>query len=303
MFAGCTAGSFRTDRGLVCLLSGIPGQPTTSLIRYTRKLPGLPALPRRLRELGYRTTAVHGGDLSIMHKADYYLASGHDRLISESELPRGLDKGKWGVHDGPVFDILLEQIEYLTAKGEPWFTTFQTLSSHEPFVVPYQRLDDPVENSFAYTDAALGEFMDKLRQTPAWKDTLVIVVADHGYNISHHPVDRQAYAHIPIVFSGGAVKGPMRIETMMSQTDLAATLLGQMGLGHEEFEYSRDVLADTYVNHSAFHTFNNGFLYIDPTGATLYDNVADAAVKGADTERERKGQAILQTVYADLAKR
>ncbi|MDE6418461.1 MAG: sulfatase-like hydrolase/transferase, partial [Duncaniella sp.] len=106
MFAGCTAGSFRTDRGLVCLLSGIPGQPTTSLIRYTRKLPGLPALPRRLRELGYRTTAVHGGDLSIMHKADYYLASGHDRLISENELPHGLDKGKWGVHDGPVFDIL-----------------------------------------------------------------------------------------------------------------------------------------------------------------------------------------------------
>ena len=303
VFTQCTAGSFRTDRGLVCLLGGIPGQPTTSLIRYTRKLAGLPALPRRLHELGYHTTAIHGGDLAIMHKADYYLASGHERLISQNELPKGLDKGKWGVHDGPVFEILSEQTEHLARQDRRWFATFQTLSSHEPFVVPYKRLDDPVENSFAYTDHALGRFMDRLKASEAWKDTLVIIVADHGYNISHLPVDRRAYAHIPLVMAGGAVKGPARIDTMMSQTDLAATLLGQMGLPHDEFRYSRDVLADTYTAPSAFHTFNNGFLFIDPTGATLYDNVAERAVKDADPERERKGKAILQTLYADLAKR
>ena len=87
LFTRCDAGSFRTDRGLVCLLSGYLAQPTTSVIRYTRKLPNLPAFPRVLKNVGYSTQAVHGGDLAIMHKSDYYLASGHDVLVCQKDFP------------------------------------------------------------------------------------------------------------------------------------------------------------------------------------------------------------------------
>ena len=301
LFTRCTAGSFRTDRGLVCLLSGYLGQPTTSVIRYTRKLPNLPALPRRLKEEGYVTTAVHGGDLTIMHKADYYLASGHDTLVSQKDLPSSAPTCKWGIQDGYMFDFLYDDIMEKTRKGERWFTTFQTLSSHEPFTVPYKRLDNEVDNSFAYTDHCFGEFIDKLRKSPAWDNTLVICVADHGYNVSHHPVSRQEYAHIPILLTGGAVAEGCRIDTLMSQTDLSATLLGQMNLPHDEFIFSRDILADTYKDTFSFHTYTNGFMFTDERGWTIVDNVSDEAIEGPDAERERKGRAILQTLYKDLA--
>ncbi len=298
MFTRCTASSFRTDRGLVALLSGLPGQPTTSVIRYTRKLPNLPALPRRLKAEGYMTTAIHGGELTIMHKSDYYLASGHDRLVSQKDIPSSAPTCKWGVHDGYMFDFVYDDIIKKTESGERWFTTFQTLSSHEPFNVPYDRLpDDEVGNSFAYTDHCFGEFIDKLKKTPAWDDTLIVCIADHGFNASHHPQSRSRYAHIPILLVGGALAYKGRIDTIMCQTDLAATLLGQMNMPHNDFPFSRDVLADTYTEPSSFHTYINGFMYSDQRGHTIVDNVSDEAIENPDPDRERKGRAILQKLY------
>lgn len=302
LFSRCTAGSFRTDRALVCLLSGFPGQPTTSVIRYTRKLPNLPGLARKFRAEGYETTAVHGGDLTIMHKSDYYLASGHDRLVAQRDIPSDAPTCKWGVQDGYMLDWLYDDIMAKTAAGKQWFTTFQTLSSHEPFNVPYSRLDDPIDNSYAYVDDAIGRFVDRLKGTPAWDNLLIAIVADHGLNHAGRHIDCESYAHIPLLFLGGAVSEPRVIDTIMSQTDLAATLLGQLDIDHSDFTYSRDVTADTYTQPFGFHTFVNGFMMADPTGTTVYDNVAETAISGHDDERERRGKAILQRVYTDLDK-
>lgn len=298
IFTECTAGSFRTDRGLVCILGGIPGQPTSSIIRYTRKIANLPALPRTLRHAGYDTVAIHGGDLSIMHKSDYYLSAGHNRLISQKDFPEDAAKCKWGVHDGPVFDRVYEEIMARSGSDEPWMMTVQTLSSHEPFDVPYKRLKDPVSNSFAYTDSCLGSLVRRLENSPVWDNLLIVCVADHGFNAPNVTLERKPYSHIPLILSGGAVKGPAAIDTIMSQTDLAATLLGQMGLDHSDFPFSRDVMADSYVKPTGLHTFYNGFMLHTPAGTTVHDNISDSTIQETpDRERERLGKATLQRLY------
>ena len=302
LFTHCDAGSFRTDRGLVCLLSGVLGQPTMSVINYARKLPQLPGLPRRLRKEDYETMAVHGGDLSIMHKGEYYLASGHSKLISQKDMPASAPKCKWGVQDSYMFDWLLDDIIEKSEKDTHWFTTFQTLSSHEPFDVPYHLLANPVDNAFAFTDECFGRFIDKLKASPAWDNLLVICVGDHGFNESSVPQSRSDYEHIPLLLLGGAVAKPMTIHTPIGQTDLAATLLGQMGLPHDDFIFSRDILADTYAAPFTFHSYNNGFAVRDERGYTDYDNVAQAAVSGDDPERIEMGKVILQKLYSYLDK-
>lgn len=303
-FTDCTAGSFRTDRGLVNILSGYPAQPTTSIIRHTRKLPSLPGLPRTLKAEGYRTVAVHGGDLSIMHKSDYYLASGHDRLISQKDFTSKAEAGKWGVHDGPVMERVAGEIERLTDDNKPFFITLQTLSSHEPFDVPYSRLTDPADNSFAYTDHCIGQLIDRLKQSDAWKSMLVVIVADHGFNASMLPDNRRSYAHIPLLMLGGAVRRPAIVDTMMSQTDIAATLLSQMGLDHSGFPFSRDILADTYRDRFALHIFNNGIMISDTEGYTVYDTMLERTIEGDDSpERIARAKTILQKIYNDLDKR
>ncbi len=304
LFSNCWAGSFRTDRGLVCTLSGYPSPPTTSVILHTAKLPHLPALPRTLHEKAcYETMAVHGGPLKIFHKADYYWASGHQLLVEQKDFPRDPDATRWGVQDGKVFAWLADDIINKSRNPSHWFTTLQTLSSHEPFHVPYNRIEDnEVDNAYAYVDEAFGLFIERLKASVAWKDLLIIVTGDHGLDTNRVP-DKDRNSHIPLLLLGGAVSQPMRIETLMSQTDIAATLLGQMGLPHDEFLFSRDVLADTYIHPCALHTYNNGFIFRDPTGVTFYDNVSQKAIDGHDLQREEKAKVILQTLYTDFSKR
>lgn len=304
-FTDCSAGGFRTDRGLVAILSGYPAQPTTSVIRHTRKLPNLPGLARTLGSEGYRTVAIHGGDLSIMHKNDYYLACGHERLIGQKDMPRTDDVCKWGIHDGPAMRLAADELTRMHGEGRgPVFITLQTLSSHEPFEVPRRELPDKVRNAFAYTDHCLGCLVEDLKKSGTWDNLLLVVVADHGLNLPRPVEDRREFSHIPMVMAGGAVKGPARITAPMSQTDLAATLLGQLGISHRDFIFSRDVTADTYTVPFGIHVFHNGIMLADTEGKTVVDTMLDKVIEGTDDPVRRKRiAAILQKIYHDLSLR
>ena len=92
----------------------------------------------------------------------------------------------------------------------------------------------------------------------------------------------------------------------MNQTDLAATLLGQLGLEHTAFTFSRNVLGSDYKYPFAFYSFNNGFSFRDSTGVTVFDNNSGSILfeePEADESRLDKGKAILQTVYDDFGNR
>ena len=303
-FTNCYASSFRTDRGLVAIFSGYPGQPTTSVILHTNKLPHLPGLPRTLRDkAGYQTKAVHGGKLNIFHKCDYYWASGHDQLVEEKDFHLDRSDTRWGAQDGKVFAWLADDIISKPNDAPHWFITMQTLSSHEPYDVPYDRIkDNDIDNAYAYVDSVFGQFVDKLKASPVWKDLLIVVTGDHGTGLNKkNSPDRNS--HIPLLMLGGAIRKPMTIDTLMCQTDIAATLLGQMGLPHDDFIFSRDVLADSYTYPFALHTYNNAFIFRDATGVTHYDNVSQQALTGHDSKREETAKVILQTLYTDLSNR
>lgn len=303
LFTHVDAGNIRTDRGLVCLLSGYLCPPAECVIKYSRKLPGLPSLPRTLGRCGYTTAAWHGGDLTFYHMKDYYMAAGFDSLRHVDDFPADAPRCKWGVHDGYIFDSLEKEIEMLHRSDDRWFMTFQTLSSHEPFEVPDKIIDnDRIANAFAYTDRCFGRFIDHLKSTPAWDNMLVVVTGDHGF---YHGggIDRDRYPHIPLLLLGGAVKAPERIDTIMSQTDIAATLLGQMDIGHSDYPFSRDVLADTYTDRFSFHTHQTGFIVRDDRGFTEYDIASDSAISGNDPSRCERGCVSLQQLYNDLSKR
>jgi phosphoglycerol transferase MdoB-like AlkP superfamily enzyme len=309
-FTQCYANSFRTDRGVVCNLSGHLGLPTASIMKIPSKSRALPSISQSLHKAGYATDFVYGGDINFTNMKGYLLSQGFEHLTAETDFSLAEQTySKWGVNDGVTADYVYEQISQRPVDGEkPWFTTFLTLSSHEPFEVPYRRLEDPIQNGFAYTDDCLGKLVDKLKKSPQWENLLVILVPDHGFRYPQTAVDRGGeYAHIPMLWLGGALQGAKQINTLMNQADLAATLLGQMGLQHDEFRFSRDVTSRTYRYPFAFFTSADAMMYRDSTGVTGYDLRADKVTyetpAAGSTERVRKAKAILQTAYDDLGQR
>lgn len=166
------------------------------------------------------------------------------------------------------------------------------------------RLSEAKPNAFAYTDSCIGAFVSYLKTTPLWDSLLVIVVPDHGipYGDVHSTSDVRA-ARIPMVWVGGAVRRPCEIDCLMSQSDLAATLLAQLGLDTRSFVFSRNVLAPSYSNRQQFamHAYKNGANIVMPDGIYTYDCI-DRSLAPADTSVQAFTEALLQHLYQTTAR-
>lgn len=308
LFTQCYASSFRTDRGLVAALSGYPGQPTTSIMKIPAKSRTLPSIARSLDSAGYRSDVLYGGDINFTNMKGYFLSTGYSAVTADTDFPIHQRLSKWGAQDDVTFRYLYGELSARQQDDAPWMTTFLTLSTHEPFEVPYKRFEHPYLNTLAYADSCIGSFIDSLKCTSIWDDLLVVFVSDHGFRYPETLLDYSPERfHIPMLWIGGAVESPRRIDTIFSQTDLPAMLLGQMELPHDSYRFSRDILNGEYRHPFAFYTFNNGFSIIDDSGCSVYDNTGGRVIyQSPEAGSERRieyGKAILQTLYDDLGNR
>ena len=306
LFTRFYANSFRTDRGLVSILSGYPAQPTTSIMRYPRKTSQLPSIARNLAKYkNYKTTYYYGGDADFCNMRSYLVSQGYQHIISDANFPIEDKLSKWGVPDHILAAKMIEDIKAQQNEKHPMLRILQTSSSHEPFEVPYHRLKDKRLNAFAYTDSVMGAIVREYRKLPRWKNTLIVFVPDHvgGYKEQLNDHDRSRY-QIPLILAGGAILRPMKVGIIGSQHDIAATLLGQLGVEHREFTFSKNMMSDATPKF-AFFAVNDAFGIVSEENSLIYDNRAKRIVydKGDKGFNLKRGQAYLQKLYDDLAKK
>lgn len=296
--------TFRTDRGLVAVLSGYPAQPTTSIMRYPAKSAQLPSLARSLAKAKhYGNAYYYGGDVDFANQRSWLVSQGYERIISDSDFPIEDKLSKWGVHDHIVANRLLADLRKEQNAKQPMLRVFQTSSSHEPFDVPYSRLKDKRLNAFAYTDSVIGHLLREYSKLPRWKNTLVLLVADHVGAYKEHldNFDRSRY-QIPLIMTGGAIARPMNVKLIGSQHDIAATLLGQLGIPHKDFLFSKNMLSDATPKF-AFFDVPDAFGMVSEENSIIYDNKSKKVVydKGKKGYNLKRGMAYLQKLYDDLS--
>ena len=310
LFTNFYANSFRTDRGLVAILSGYPAQPTTSIMKYPRKTQSIPAIAGSLKKEGYATKYYYGGDADFTNMRSYLISSGFENIISDQDFPVSERLSKWGAHDELVFKRLLEDLKTESIenkeKNTPHFRVLQTSSSHEPFEVPYHRLDNNRLNAFAYTDSCVGDFVKQFRKLPQWKNTVIVFVPDHlgAYPEHLNNLSVERY-QIPLLMVGGAIRNPRKVETYGSQQDIAATLLSQLEIPHNEFTFSKDML-NPNSPHFAFFTVPDAFGVVTADNQVIFNcQAGDVAVDEGTAKGKNLplGKAYLQKLYDDLAKR
>jgi phosphoglycerol transferase MdoB-like AlkP superfamily enzyme len=306
-FANFYANTYRTDRGTLCTWSGYPSFPRSSVMKMPDKSRLLPGIAQSLRKEGYHTTYLYGGDINFTNMRSYLVTTGFEKLFWKKDYSREeQNTARWGVRDDITFETLKDMVEnngqWEMGNGK-WLIGYSTLSSHEPWDVPTHRMEDEVLNAFNYLDGCIGKFISEMKQSPAWEDLLVIMLPDHGFSYLGVGEEHEMHDHVPMLWLGGAIKEPRRIEQLCNQTDLPATLLGQLGIGHGEYVFSRDVMSKSYRYPFAVHTYNNGITMRDSTGFAVYDLNANKVVVDKSRDSEvliRKGMAILQSATDGL---
>lgn len=302
LFTRFYANSFRTDRGLVSILSGYPAQPTFSVMKFPEKTQNLSKIPLSLKNEGYHLAFYYGGDDNFTNLHSYLVTSGFEKIISEKDFDLSEMSTKWGAYDHVVLGRAFDDIK--AEKERPFFKAILTLNSHEPFDVPMKRLEQPYLNSVAYADSCIGDFVEKVRRSEVWDNTLLVLLPDHAYR---YPSDLSSTCvrrhEIPMLWLGGALKSqPMRVDTICSQMDLAATLLSQLRISCDDFLFSKNIFGKDTPKF-AYYAFPDGFGFLDGRGVAIYDNAAQKPELCDNDSLLVAGKAFLQCVYDDLAKK
>jgi hypothetical protein len=109
-----------------------------------------------------------------------------------------------------------------------------------------------------------------------------------------------------LILTGGALKLKHAVNSSIgSQTDIAFTLLQQLGLNTTEFKWSKNLL-DTTAHQFAFYIFNDGFGFVSPAGTVAFDNVSKKIIykDGSVTNDQlNSGKAYMQLSFEDFLKR
>ena len=302
-FSNAYSSSYRTDRGIVSLMSAFPGQPTSSLMTVPSKSRNLPQIGKALKQEGYLLNFYYGGDEDFTNMRSYLIDGGFENRVVDKDFPLQDRMSKWGAHDHIVLERSSREIRqrYTQYPDNQYFDVILTLSSHEPFDIPFTSdFSHAYLNSVAYTDSCLGAFVDSLKQHPLWDSTIVILSPDHGYPYPNGIANYNPLRYrIPMAIIGGAVQQPMQVPTLCSQIDLVPTVLHAMGLDAEAYPFSKNILDSTQTEF-AFYAFNDGFALLTPQDTIIVDAKANMLLHGNNEFLNQQAHAFMQCIMEEI---
>jgi phosphoglycerol transferase MdoB-like AlkP superfamily enzyme len=246
-FANTYASGTRTVRGLEAITASFPPIPTVSILRRPGNT-GIATWGSVMQSLGYHTSFMYGGYGYFDNMNAFYSGNGF-QVIDRSDIEHVRFENIWGVSDEDLFDRAIEHFGQEHAAGRPFFSIVMTTSNHKPFTFRpgLEREGIKAEGGgrqagVRYADYALGYFLREAAKQPWFDNTLFVVVADHGARVYGKAAIPLETYEIPLMIYAPRHLAPRQIDTLMTQIDIAPTVLGLLGLPYEAPFFGVDVL-------------------------------------------------------------
>ena len=244
IFTRMYATGTRTVRGLEAITLSLPPTPGQSIVRR-KDNDNLYSLGDAFRQNGYERDFIYGGYGYFDNMNAFFEGNGYtvkDRTnIPDNEI---IHETIWGVADEVLFTQVLKSMDDHFAKGERTLEMVMTTSNHRPFTFPEGRIDmsDGTRNaSVKYTDWAIGDFLERASIKPWFNDTVFVIIADHQALAAGKATLPINCYHIPCLIYSPKLISPGKCERLISQMDLAPTILGMLGLSYNEKFLGHDI--------------------------------------------------------------
>jgi len=311
-FSNAYSSGTRTVRGLEAITSSFPPTPSESIVRR----PGndnIATLGKVLRAAGYHTSFLYGGNGYFDNMNAFFSANGY-QILDRGSISRVRFENMWGVSDEDLFDRALQHFDELAAKGQPFLAQIMTTSNHKPFTFRAGVPGVPAAGGgraagVRYADFALGYFLEQAQQHAWFKNTVFVVVADHGARVyGKVEIPLKTY-EIPLMIWSPAHIQPRRVDVLTGQIDIAPTLLGLLGIPYTAPFFGQNVLAPDLGKRIALFNHNHDVaLYRDgkivvlglqkKSTTYLYDKASNTfTLAERDPELEALAVAYYQTAF------
>lgn len=248
LFTNLFATGTRTVRGLEALSVGTPPTPGQSIVRRPNN-DDLENLGEELGERGWTPYWIYGG-YGFFDNMNAYFAANHYQVVDRSAMgAEGLSihhENIWGIADEDLYSLAIAKLDREYAQGHRFFAHIMTTSNHRPFTFPEGRIDLPEkhrEGAVKYTDWAIGDFIRRGATKPWFDNTLFIILADHTAKAAGRADLPPERYRIPMIWYAPKLVAPGVMPRLMSQIDVAPTLLGWLGLDYESRFFGYDLFA------------------------------------------------------------
>ncbi len=246
-----------THQGMFATMACFPNLPG---FEYLMRMPEgghqFSGLPQQLSARGYDDVYVYNGSFAWDNQSGFFANQGMRNFVGREDFvdPVFIDP-TWGVSDQDMFDRAATELASLDKQGKPFYALLQTLSNHTPYALPenlpvervtgHGSLDEHL-TAMRYADWALGQFFAKARQEPYFKDTLFVILGDHGFGNDEQitEMDLSRFS-IPLLMIGPGVQetfGNSR-DIVGSQIDVVPTIMGRLGEPTQQQCWGRDLLS------------------------------------------------------------
>lgn len=261
-----------THQGMFATMACFPNLPGFEYLMQTpegsNKFSGLPQL---LGSRGYDNLYVYNGDFAWDNQSGFFSNQGMTKFIGRNDYINPiLEDATWGVSDQDMFDRAANELIKL-GQDKPFYALLQTLSNHTPYALPENLPVQAVTNqgslnehltAMRYSDWALGQFFDKAKEAPYFKNTLFVVVGDHGFGADEQLTEMDLYRHhVPLLLIAPGVQGKFGTSNNIvgTQVDIVPTVMGRLGGSVKHQCWGRDLLT--------LKPSDKGFGVIKPSGS------------------------------------
>ena len=279
LFTHCFSNGPRTQHGIVSVMSGFPSVIGSSLIRR-RESNAFFTIADAVRQEGYETYFIHGGNLDYDDMRDYLRQGNFQHIYGVEDFDTWRFKNDWGVCDEDLFDFAYQKIK--EAK-QPHLTVILTMSNHLPYDIPEEFAKSHPEvagfqdmkASYYYADYAFGTFMDRLKTLPDYENTLVLRTADHGEVYSQEDRPFRMF-HIPALLLNGS-RCDTVFDAVCSQMDFVPTLLSEIGYKGAFPCIGRNLFAKDYQPFATMNNYDNLHFWMENGKVVTWDMMSDEA--------------------------
>lgn len=315
LFKNTIGSGLLSQEGIVAILSGQPAIDDIYVTNLKSKYNPLPTITQTLAKNHYSSLYLFGGELRYGNMKAFVYKNGYDTIYENKDIDKLnlKQEGQLGYHDKNMFELLSK----ITDKSkEPFFNTFFTLSSHSPYDQPmrdeilFGGYHSKYLNSIRYTDKSIDLFMKSAKTKPWYKNTLFVFVSDHSHITPHNYSRNSSSWHkIVMLFYGEVLKNKFKgvvVNKIVSQHDLASTLLSQLNIDNSSFIYSRDIFCKDYKQGSYFEAIH-GYGFISNNGAyskNVKENIIyENSLKDTNSSIPKIGRYYLENLFDEILKR
>ncbi len=233
----------RTARALEAILTSMPPIPTEAILKRDHS-EHVFTLAHVLAERGYERLFMTAGRGLFDGVRSFMTANGFNHFREQADFQDPVFVNAWGVSDEDLFRKALQELQTLHETGKPFFAVLLTVSNHRPYTFPDGRIPDTIhsrETAVKYADFALGYFFREVRERPYFKNTLFVVMGDHGARVTGQQLFPMSSYRVPVLFISpdGTGRGT-RLNTLACSLDIAPTILGRLGGKYRSVFFGRD---------------------------------------------------------------